>query len=171
MKKISLYPVFLICFILFCLCGYFCYFSPVTKIILVRHAEKLNNTDTTSLSPAGFQRARALAHVVGEAGIRSIFVSDKKRALQTAIPTATALGITPMQISASQTDEFVDAIKDHRGETILVVGHSDTVPMIIERLGISPHPIIAETEFDHLFVVVFCRCRTTMVHLKYGIPN
>ena len=171
MKRILLYPILLTCFLLICVFLYFCCFSSVTKVILVRHAERLNDTDTTSLSPAGFQRASALAHVVESAGITRIFVSDKKRALQTAAPTGAALGITLVQIPAGQTDRFVDSIKAHRGEVILVVGHSDSVPTIIERLGISSPPIIASTEFDHLFVVAFWQFRATMTHLKYGNPN
>jgi broad specificity phosphatase PhoE len=171
MKRSVVFPVLAACVLLICVFIYFCYFSSVTKVIFVRHAEKLNDTDTTSLSPAGFQRASALAHVVGSAEITRIFVSDKKRALQTAAPTATALGIMPVQIPAAHTDWLVDSINANRGKVILVVGHSNTLPITIEGLGITSPPSIAETEFDHLFVVAFCRCRATMIRLKYGNPS
>lgn len=171
MKRIYYYPIVIVCVVLVVVLGYFCWFAPVTTVILLRHAERLNSTDTTSLSPEGFQRASMLAHVVGGAGIGKIFVSDKVRTAQTAAPTAAALGITPIQIPVAQTDRLVDSINAHRGKVILIVGHSDTVPAVIERLGISLPPPIVPNEFDHLFIVTLSRCKSTLMRLKYGTPS
>jgi broad specificity phosphatase PhoE len=94
----------------------------------------------------------------------------RSRTQQTVEPTATALGLTPVELPAAAINELVDPIEsDHRGDVILVVGHSDTVPAIIERLGISPAPVITENEFDNLFVVILNHFgRATFIHLKYG---
>ncbi len=153
--------------ILVCWMAWYCWYSPVTTIILVRHAERLNDTDTTSISEVGIQRAQALAHVVSAAGVSKIYVSEKVRTQQTAATTAIALSITPIQITANDIDRYVDSVKAHRGDVILIVGHSDTVPKIIGKLGISPPPTIPRTGFDHLFVVTLFRFRATMVHLKF----
>ncbi|MEK7249295.1 MAG: histidine phosphatase family protein, partial [Bacteroidota bacterium] len=80
--------------ILVCWMAWYCWYSPVTTIILVRHAERLNDTDTTSISEVGIQRAQALAHVVSAAGVSKIYVSEKVRTQQTAATTAIALSIT-----------------------------------------------------------------------------
>jgi hypothetical protein len=37
---------------------------------------------------------------------------------------------------------------------VLVVGHSNTVPDILKRLGIKETITIADTEYDNLFIVV-----------------
>jgi broad specificity phosphatase PhoE len=143
----------------------------VTTVILVRHAERLNNSDTTSLSQAGFQRADTLSYVIGAAGVNRIFVSDRARTQQTAAPTASQLGLTSVIIPANAIGEWKDSILAHRGDVILVVGHSDTVPLIIEQLGFSPAPVIGATQFDNLFVLTYWRWGSRLTHLHYGHRN
>ena len=46
-----------------------------------------------------------------------------------------------------------DITAKHRGETILVVSHSNTVPLIVERLGGEPVPAIGDNAYGDLFVV------------------
>jgi broad specificity phosphatase PhoE len=142
--------------------------SPATTVILVRHAERLNATDTTSLSVPGRRRADTLAHVVGSAGIQVIYVSNRVRTQQTAAPTAAALGLTPVVLAVQDTNGLVDSIRARSGQVILVVGHSDTLPIIMRKLGVASPPSIASGSFDNLFVVTFWRWRTMLTHLKYG---
>mgnify|MGYP001572207787 CR=1 FL=1 len=153
--------------IVMCGIAWYCWYSPVATVILVRHAERLNSTDTTSLSEAGVKRAEALAHVLSASGVSRIYVSQKLRTHQTAQPTASAFGIMPIEISANEIRLYGDSVKTHRGEVILIVGHSDSVPKIIGRLGIAIPPTIAADEFDNLFVVTMFRFRSTLTHLKY----
>ena len=58
----------------------------------------------------------------------------------------------------------------HWGQTVLVVGHSDTVPQIVEGLtGKQVPPFTAE--FDLLYVVTLSRDgRSSIVRLHYGAP-
>ncbi len=154
--------------LLICFFAWYCWYSPVATVILVRHAERLNDTDTTSLSEAGIVRATALAYAVSAAGIQTIYVSEKARTFQTASPAASQFGVTPIPITANEIKQYVDSVKAHRGENILIVGHSDTLPLIMRKLGVSNPPTIGRTEFDDLFVVSVFRFRTTMAHLKYG---
>lgn len=149
----------------------FVFFTPVATVILVRHAERLNDSDTSSLSEAGLERAATLAHVVGASGLDRIYVSEKTRTLQTAMATAAAIGISPVQITASESDRCADSVNAHKGERILIVGHSDTVPKIMEELGVSSPPTIERNEFDDMFVVTISRFRVTFVRLKYGTPT
>jgi broad specificity phosphatase PhoE len=41
----------------------------------------------------------------------------------------------------------------HRGETVVVVGHSNTVPDIVAALGATRPPPICDAEYDNLYVV------------------
>lgn len=168
MKKRLPLLVILIFPILVCFLAWYFWYSPVSTVILVRHAERLNDADTTSISEVGIQRAQALVHVLSSSGVNRIYVSEKARTLQTVVPIATALGIPSIQIPASDISSYVDSVKAHRGDVILISGHSDTVPKIIKKLGVSQAPMIGKMEFDHLFVVTLFRFRATMVHLKYG---
>ena len=62
-----------------------------------------------------------------------------------------------------------DILSNHRGATVLVIGHSDTVPDLINQLGAGSVPVIGNNEFDNLFVVkVFSSGEASVTRLKYG---
>jgi hypothetical protein len=62
-----------------------------------------------------------------------------------------------------------DILSNHSGQTVLVIGHSNTVPDTINRLGAGSVPVIDDGEFDNLFVVkVFSQGRASVTRLKYG---
>jgi len=147
--------------------------GPATTLLIVRHADRLDNLD--ALNPAGVTRAQEIVHVAEKAGIVAIYRSDTDRARDTAAPLAAALGIVPVVYPANDTAALVDDIfADHRGEKVLVVGHSNTVPQIISGAGGPTVPDIAAAEFDNLFVLTACRCRrglATLVNLQYGAAS
>ena len=47
-----------------------------------------------------------------------------------------------------------DAVRAHAGRTVLVVGHSNTIPAIIAALGGPKLPDICDTQYSNLFVLV-----------------
>ncbi len=144
-----------------------------TSLLITRHADRIASQD--ALSPEGLVRAQELVHVGEKSGVVAIYHSDTERARQTATPLATALGLTPVVYPANNTDALVSQIlADHRGEKVLIVGHSNTVPQLISAAGGPSIPDIAADEFDNLFVVSVCRCRrglATLVNLQYGAPS
>jgi broad specificity phosphatase PhoE len=72
-----------------------------------------------------------------------IYVSSTKRAQQTAAPLAAALGITPKVYDPANTPALVQRVRAETGGAVLVVGHSNTVPDIVEQLGgTRPEPIV-----------------------------
>lgn len=124
-------------------------------IFLIRHAEKAEgatgDAKDPDLSPAGRARADALALMLKDAGITSVFVTELRRTQQTAAPLARAADIQPTVVPAKETAALVDKLKEARGN-VLVVGHSNTLPEIIRALG-APEPIsIADEEYDNLFI-------------------
>ena len=151
--------------------AWYFWFSPATTVIFVRHAERLNDSDTTSISGAGIERARRLAHVISSTGVKRIYVSEKYRTTQTVAPTAMSLGVSPMPIPANTIAAYVDSVKAHRGEVILIVGHSDNLPRIMGKLGIANPPVIGRSEFDDLFIVTVFRFRSTLTRVKFAQPS
>lgn len=176
MKRIHCYSGWIVCCIIIVVIGYFCWHGPVTTVILVRHAEKeAFPPDDPPLSPEGVLRAQTLAHVVADAGIDVIFATDLIRTQATVVPAAADYGITPIIIPSTNTGELVSAINsEHRGKEILVAGHSNTIPGIMEALGISAPPVITDSDYDDLFVInirhFFFRY-TKLTHLQYGNPS
>ena len=139
-----------------------------TTIVLVRHAEKVSTAPDAELSPAGQQRAECLAQVLKDAGIKRIFVSDAKRTQQTAEPLAKALHITPVVVPGKDVATLVSDVFYGRGGSALVVGHSDTVPVVIQRAQAGTIPPIGENEYDGLYVLTVLEGGSTPVlKLRY----
>jgi broad specificity phosphatase PhoE len=129
--------------------------SAQKAVILVRHAEKVDDSEDPLLSPAGVARAAALARQLGRAGISQIFVTQFQRTQLTAAPLAAALKLTPVVVTANTTAPLVDRIRrDHANDVVLVVGHSNTVPALIKQFGHPELLTIADDEYDALFVLV-----------------
>jgi phosphohistidine phosphatase SixA len=127
-------------------------------VFLVRHAERADSTPGKSptmsadpdLSEAGRTRAEHLAQTLKDANITVIFATEFKRTQQTAAPLAKALGLTVTIVPTES--ELVTRLKTVKGNA-LVVGHSNTVPEIIKRLGVTTPVSIGDDDFDNLFLV------------------
>jgi broad specificity phosphatase PhoE len=145
--------------------------SVVTTVILIRHGERNDPSPANPdphLNNAGKARARKLIHVIGQSAIKAIYNSHFVRSRETAKPLATYLGLSPIVMDEPLQIKS-DILSNHAGQTVLVIGHSDTVPDLINRLGAGSGPAIDDSEFDNLFVVkVFSQGRASMTRLKYG---
>lgn len=124
-------------------------------VFVVRHAEKVDESDDPLLSAAGKARAQVLARSLRTAGVKAIYVTQYKRTGLTAAPLAAASGLKPIVVQSGARQEVVDRIrKDNPGDVVLIVGHSNTVPELLGLLG-HPEPVtIGDAEYDNLFVVV-----------------
>lgn len=142
-------------------------------IFVVRHAERADTSagapatmaTDPDLSETGRARAASLAALLREARISEIFVTEYKRTQQTAAPLATALGLTPIVIAAKDLAGLTSRLKQLGGPA-LVVGHSNTVPEVIAALGVGTPVSVADTEFDHLFIVP-AQSQPTVIQLRY----
>jgi phosphohistidine phosphatase SixA len=145
----------------------------VTTVILVRHAERPSGADP-ALLPEGQARAESLAVALARTKVDAILHTQFQRTMQTAQPLAAQKGLTPIVLNAAgpesvHAQEVVDRINTLRGRTIVYVGHSNTVPSIIRRLGIVPPPSIADSEYSHLFIVTQKRGESaSLIRAKYG---
>jgi broad specificity phosphatase PhoE len=147
--------------------------SPPTTVLLVPHAEKAAQTGDPPLSADGQARAQALVHIVGDAGVTAIYATQFLRTQQTVQPLATYLGLPVNEVNADDMEGLVaQVLSDHAGKVVLIAGHSDTVPAIIQEFGGDPIPPIAGNEFDNLFIVTGHRFgKAKVLHLNYGDPD
>ncbi|MEI6737776.1 MAG: phosphoglycerate mutase family protein [Pseudomonadota bacterium] len=137
--------------------------AALPMVILVRHAEKADDKAADPvLSAAGIARAEALAVALKDAGVTAIITTTLQRTILTAKPIAAAHGIMPQTIPIQRDglklhiDAVTAAIRGHRAQknaVVLVVGHSNTVPLIVNALGGPPLPILCEADYSSLFVV------------------
>lgn len=153
-----------------------------TIVIVVRHAEKQTDEGNPdpSLSEQGKRRAQALARALEDAGVSAIYTTQFKRAKEMAQPLVERLKIpvTPVEVTAANFNGYSAALvkeilAKNAGKTVLVVGHGNTVPQIVQSLGGKlPPPIDELTEFNRLYVVIVSKSGATkVVSATYELPN
>lgn len=148
--------------------------ASTTTVIVMRHAEKAAiPADDPPLSPAGEARAQALARILGEAPtefrIDAIIVSEFRRTQETVRPLANRLGVPVIVVPAADTALTVDrARNEYRGGRVLIVGHSNTVPEIVEKLSGHEMPAMGEGAYGIVYVVSLPRfSRATVTRFDF----
>ena len=135
-------------------------------VVLTRHAERDPIGSDPSLSAAGRVRARLLAAMLADAGIDAVFVSEVKRTQQTAAPLASMRGLTPATLETDITRARLQVRA--AGQRVLVVGHSNTVPRLIEALGGPAGVEIDDHVFNRLFVLQVEDSSAELLSMTYG---
>ena len=148
------------------------YSSSTTTYYLVRHAEKAcDDCNTCGLSTDGENRAELLADYLSNKGIDTIFSSQCLRARNTAQPIADLLNEGVSIYQTGQLSSFINMLKSiNTTKQILVVGHSNQIPVIIDSLA-HQQVFISDTDYDNLFIIKksrFFRTTVTMKKLTYG---
>jgi broad specificity phosphatase PhoE len=144
-------------------------------VIIVRHAEKAETPkDDVALSERGRARAEALVSALGDAGVDMIITTERRRSIETAAPLAQHLHLTPIVVRTADDAHAaaVAAAVRQSGSVVLVVGHSNTVPAIIQALG-GPHvPDICDGQYGLLFTLrVEEGTPARLISSTYGLPD
>jgi broad specificity phosphatase PhoE len=114
--------------------------ATTTVVLLVPPVEKQpGSIDDPPLSPDGEQRAQQLARMFGDGDsggrLDAIYVSDDRRARQTASPLVERLHRAPVVFSSREARATAArALREHSGGTVLVIGSGATLPEMIEEL-------------------------------------
>ena len=122
-------------------------------VFVVRHAEKTTGGgNDPELSPAGRDRANALARILKDSQITAIFVTEFRRTQETAAPTAKETQIAPTIVSSKDIAGLAAKLRAVKGNA-LVVGHSNTIPDLMKALGIAIPINIPDAEYTEIFIV------------------
>jgi len=133
---------------------------------LVRHAEKqVDGTPNPSLSEQGRVRANFLAQHLSLAGITKIYSTDYRRTRQTAEPLAELLGITVASYNPEKLDDFANLLKTQTGQ-ILIVGHSNTTPILASLLSGKTVAAIEDDEYDNLYQIMMVHQQVRLTRFK-----
>jgi phosphohistidine phosphatase SixA len=150
--------------------------ATTTTIVVIRHAEKqIGTIDDAPLSPQGEQRATRLAQMFGDSEsfgrVKQIYVTDTRRAQQTAAGLAQRLGLKPVVVEGkdSASDIASRVMRENRGGLAIVIGHSNTVPQIVKELSDAHEvPAIGDEEFDTMYVVTVPTIgKASVLRMKY----
>ena len=121
------------------------------SVYVMRHLQRGAGEDP-ALSDEGRRNAERLIDLFADDPPSAIFVSATRRARQTAAPLAARLGVAASEYDALATAGLAERVARHAG-TILIVGHSNTVPDIVEQLGGTPPPMLGDDAFGDIWHV------------------
>jgi broad specificity phosphatase PhoE len=133
--------------------------ASTTTVYVLRHAEQVRDgSKDPPLSAAGEARAARLREVFGGGGaglgIDGIIVTELRRTQDTARPLADVRGIPVLVVEAGSPREAARrAVHDFHGGRVLIIGHSNTVPAIVEALSGRAVPPMGEDDFSTVYVV------------------
>ena len=112
-------------------------------VVLVRHAEKADDGEDPPLTTAGRARAASLVRLLERTGVDAIYTSEYARTRSTVEPLAAATGLTAEIVSAREPEQLFEKLRSHAPDDVVVVaGHPNTLPAIMEMMGATEPPAI-----------------------------
>lgn len=146
-----------------------------TIVLIVRHAEKVDNSEDSPLSEAGVQRSQALVRVVEDSSVSAIYSTQYKRNRDTVQPVAESRGIaiTEAEVNLDSPGDYgkrlaEQILKHHTGQTVLVVSHRNTMGTIIEALSGKEVGQIEDVYSDLFTIVIPPQGEVRLIKAKYG---
>lgn len=125
--------------------------TAAETVFVMRHLQKVDGADPP-LSPEGAANAQLLARMLAKSGIRAIFATPTRRAMETAQPLATKLALPVTSYDPADPAGLARKIAAMSG-SVLVVGHSNTVPDLVARFGGKQPVSLTDQDYGTLFVV------------------
>jgi hypothetical protein len=125
---------------------------PPPSYFVVRHLHTPGGERDPDLTEEGRRQAALLADGLGEHRPAAIYVSQFRRSRQTAAPLAARLGLTPIVYDPADTPGLIARVRAGP-RPALIVGHSNTVPDIVEQLGGTRPPPLVHEDFGDIWRV------------------
>lgn len=126
--------------------------TPAPAFYVMRHLNTPEGQRDPDLLPEGQRLAAALPGRLAAHPPRTIFVSDFRRTRQTAAAVAARWGLTPIVYNPADTPALVAQVRAAPGP-VLIVGHSNTVPDIVEQLGGTRPAPLTHPDFGDLWII------------------
>lgn len=147
-----------------------------TVVILVRHAEEAEpDGEDSVLSAEGVARADSLVAALRHVELAAVYTTQYRRTRDTGAAVARAQGVPLTVVEAVRPlAAFLDGLaarlkREHPGQTVLVVGHSNTTPQLIRALSGPALPSLDETDHARFFVLVLDEGGgTRMLDARFG---
>lgn len=130
--------------------------SETTTYYFIRHAEKDRSDPSEkdpSLTDKGHQRAQKWSIILQHVPFDAVYSSDFKRTIETGQPTAenNRLKITTYNVSTHYNEAFKKATK---GQTVLIIGHSNTIPDFVNAvIGQEKYNEIEDNNNGNLYII------------------
>jgi 2,3-bisphosphoglycerate-dependent phosphoglycerate mutase len=125
-----------------------------TIIVLVRHAEKDTVGGDPALTQNGKIRAERFKELFEPMKPDLFYSSPTQRTVNTILPLAKAVGLKIEDYDPMHQDAFAKKLKNTEGKTIIVAGHSNTIPKLANLIvGADVYCDIPDSEFGRIWVI------------------
>ena len=143
--------------------------NEITTYYFIRHAEK-ERSDATNKNPdlteKGTARAENWSAVFENVDFDLIYATNYNRTIQTATPTSknNKLEIQLYNPRDLYNNDFKSKTK---GKTVLIVGHSNTTPIFVNKIiGLEKYAEIEDTNNSNLYIVTIANTIMSDILLK-----
>lgn len=146
--------------------------TPGTTLFLVRHAEKIIlASPDPPLTAEGTARAQELAYLLEHVHLDAVYATPYLRTHYTGLPTAKAKGLEIQEYKPGDKGFMERLLKEHTGETILIIGHSNTIPSLANQLlGREEFSDLDDATYDNLFIAtVPAQGPPQVLRIRFGI--
>lgn len=128
--------------------------SETTTLYLIRHAEKADSTQNPELSDEGLKRAVRWTKYFEKKNIDFFYTTLTRRTQMTCSTIATSKQKDMIFYDVAKFS-LKEIIEKHYGKTILIVGHSNTIPSQINAfLEKEIYPQIEDNQFGNLYTII-----------------
>jgi 2,3-bisphosphoglycerate-dependent phosphoglycerate mutase len=149
--------------------------SKTTTIIVLRHAEKDTSKAGSQmmqadpfLSESGKARAQNLVTALKEFTPTAVYSTNYNRTKYTVAPLADKLKLEVQLYDPKNQQALADKIKTMEGQTIVVVGHSNTAPRLVNLLaGTEKYKDLDDSVYDQIYIVRITDGVATVETRKY----
>ena len=144
--------------------------NATSTFYFIRHAEK-DRSDSENIDPelnqTGLGRAMHWAEILSEVQLDAVYTTDFERTSMTAAPTSVKYDID-VQFYEPETMDIEQFKVDNLGKNVLVVGHSNTTPDLVNKI-ISEEKYSEMDDADNgsLFIVQINKGGTTSQRLHF----
>jgi 2,3-bisphosphoglycerate-dependent phosphoglycerate mutase len=133
-----------------------CAQESITTFILIRHAEKdlTQSTNDPDLSAEGKSRSLRLAALLNETTVTAIYSTPYRRTRQTVDPLAAKKNLTISEYTASSEEDIDSMLSKHKGGTLVIAGHSNTIPWFANKLlGMEKYKPLEDGDYDNVWII------------------
>lgn len=127
--------------------------NNTTTYYFIRHAEKVDNSKNPDLSEMGLERAKLWNEIFAEINLDAIYSTDFKRTVETVTPIANSKKVTIINYNPKTLD--IESFKKNTlGKKVLVVGHSNTIPNLVNQIiNKKIYNEMDDVTFGNLYIV------------------
>ncbi len=145
--------------------------GELTTFVLVRHAEKVDDSHDPDLSPQGYERAARLHDLFVDTVFDAVYSTPLIRTMETARPIAELNELDLAEYDHRTPESTVSGwIERHKGEKVLISGHSNSTPMFANALLGREHFTSKFDESDYgniLIITIDEHGNSSLLHLRY----